>query len=70
MRTTQILKIRDILDAGYTNVAAENEFVLGKKESYSWIIKSGTLEEKINALLKENEHLKGEIEAYQKVHGN
>ena len=54
--------IRDILDARYTNVAAENELV-----SYSWTIKLATLEEKINALLKEDEHLKGEIESYQKV---
>ena len=37
------------------------------KESYSWTIKLATLEEKINALSKENEHLKGEIECYQKA---
>ena len=59
--------IRDILDARYTNVAAENELVSDEKESYSWTIKLATLEEKINALSKENEHLKGEIESYQKV---
>ena len=59
--------IRDILDARYTNVAAENELVNDEKESYSWTIKLATLEENINALSKENEHLKGEIESYQKV---
>ena len=59
--------IRDILDARYTNVAAENELVSDEKESYSWTIKLATLEENINALSKENEHLKGEIESYQKV---
>ena len=42
-------------------------FVSDEKESYSWTIKLATLEEKINALSKENEHLKGEIESYQKV---
>ena len=62
--------IRDILDAKYTNVAAENKFLSGKKESYSWTMKLATLEEKINALSKlskGNEHLKGEVESYQKV---
>ena len=38
-----------------------------KKESYSWTKKLTTLEEKINALSKENEHLKAEIKSYQKV---
>ena len=32
-----------------------------EKESLSWTIKLATLEEKINALLKKNNHLKGEI---------
>ena len=59
--------IRDILDARYTNVAAENKLVSNEKESYSWTIKLATLEEKINALSKEHKHLKGEIESYQKV---
>ena len=53
--------IRDILDARCTNVAAENELVSDEKESHSWTTKLATLEEKINALSKENEHLKGEI---------
>ena len=38
-----------------------------EKEGDSWTIKLATVEEKINALSKENEHLKGEIESYQKV---
>ena len=38
-----------------------------ERESDSWTIKLATVEEKINALSKENEHLKGEIESYQKV---
>ena len=38
-----------------------------KKESYSWTKKLTTLEEKINALSKENEHFKGKIKFYQKV---
>ena len=50
--------IRDILDARYTNVAAENEIVSDEKESYSRTIKFVTLNEKIQ------EHLKGEIESY------
>ena len=50
--------IRDILDARYTNVAAENELVSDEKESYSRTIKFVTLNEKIQ------EHLKGEIESY------
>ena len=58
---------RDILDAKYTDVAAENELVGDEKETYSWTIKLAILEEKIDALSKENEHLKGEIESYQKV---
>ena len=33
-----------------------------EKESYSWSIKLTTLEKKINALSKENEHLTGQIE--------
>ena len=48
-------------------LAAENEPVSDKKESYSWTIKLATLEEKINGLSKKNEHLKGEIESYQKL---
>ena len=32
-----------------------------EKESLSWTIKLATLEEKINALLKKNNYLKGEI---------
>ena len=48
-------------------LAAENEPVSDKKESRSWTIKLATLEEKINGLSKKNEHLKGEIESYQKV---
>ena len=55
--------IRDILDARYRNVAAENKLVSDEKESYFWTIKLATLEEKINVLSKENEHLKGEIES-------
>ena len=55
--------IRDILDARYTNVAAENELVSDRKESYSWTIKLA-LEEKITALSKENER---EIESRQNV---
>ena len=38
-----------------------------EKESHSWTINLATLEEKINALSKESEHLKGEIESYQKA---
>ena len=38
-----------------------------ERESDSWTIKLATVEEKINTLSKENEHLKGEIESYQKV---
>ena len=56
--------IRDILDARYTNVAAKNELVSHEKESYSWTIKLATLEQRINALSKGNEHLKGKIESY------
>ena len=56
--------IRDILDARYTNVAAKNEPVSHEKESYSWTIKLATLEQRINALSKGNEHLKGKIESY------
>ena len=59
--------IRDILDARYANVAAENKLVSDEKESNFWTTKLATLEERINALSKENEHLKGEIESYQKV---
>ena len=59
--------IRDILDTRYTNVAAENELVSDEKESNFWTTKLATLEERINALSKENEHLKGEIDSYQKV---
>ena len=59
--------IKDILDARYTDVAAKNEPVSDEDESYSWTIKLPTLEEKINALSKENELLKEEIESYQKV---
>ena len=59
--------IRDILDARYTNVVAENELASDEKKSYSWAIKLASLEKKINALSKENEHFKGEIESYQKV---
>ena len=59
--------MRDILDARYTNVVAENELASDEKKSYSWAIKLASLEKKINALSKENEHLKGEIESYQKV---
>ena len=59
--------IRDLLDTRYTNVAAENELVSDEKESNFWTTKLATLEERINALSKENEHLKGEIESYQKV---
>ena len=44
--------IRYILDARYTNVAAENILVSDEKESYSWTIKLATLEEKNNALSK------------------
>ena len=51
----------------YRNVAAENELVSDEKESHSWTINLATLEEKINALSKESEHLKGEIESYQKA---
>ena len=57
----------DILDARYTNIAAENELESDKKEDCSWTIKLATLKEKINALSKKNEHLKREIESYQKV---
>ena len=57
----------DILDARYTNVAAENELVSDEKGGYSWTIKLVTLQENINALSKKNEHLKREIESYQKV---
>ena len=46
--------IRDILDAGYTNVAAENELVSDEKESCPRTIKLATLEEKIKALSKVN----------------
>ena len=59
--------IRDILDAKYTNVAAENKLLSDEKEICSWSIKLATLEKKINALSKENEHLKGQIESSQKV---
>ena len=59
--------IRDILDARDANVAAENELESDGKESHPWTIKLAKLEEKINALSKENEHLKGEIEPHQKV---
>ena len=59
--------IRDILDARYANVAAENKLVSDEKESNFWTTKLATLEERINALSKENEHLKGEIDSYQKV---
>ena len=38
-----------------------------EKESHSWTINLATLEEKINALSKESEHLKGELESYQKA---
>ena len=58
--------IRDILDARYANVAAENKLVSDEKESNFWTTKLATLEERINALSKENEHLKGEIDSYQK----
>ena len=34
------------------------------KKIYSWTIKLAALEEEINALSKENEHLKGELESY------
>ena len=57
----------DILDTRYTNVAAENELVSDEKEGYSWTRKPATLKEKINALSKKNENLKGETESYQKV---
>ena len=56
--------IRDILDARYANVAAENKLVSDEKESNFWTTKLATLEERINALSKENEHLKGEIDSY------
>ena len=59
--------IRDILDAKYANVAAENKLLSDEKESFSWTIKLATLEKNINALSKENEHLKGQIESSQKV---
>ena len=59
--------IRDILDAKYTNVAAENKLLSDEKEICSWSIKLATLEKKINALSKENEHLKGQIESSEKV---
>ena len=59
--------IRDSLDARYTNVAAENKLVSDEKESYFWTTKLATVEEKINALSKDNECLKVEIESYQKV---
>ena len=58
--------VRDILDARNTNVAAEIELVSDEKESYSRTMKLATLNEKINPLSKENEHLKGERESYQK----
>ena len=58
--------IRDILDARYANVAAENKLVSDEKESHFWTTKLATLEKRINALSKENEHLKGEIDSYQK----
>ena len=59
--------IREILDAKYANVAAENKLLSDEKEIYSWSLKLATLEKKINALSKENEHLKGQIESSQKV---
>ena len=46
--------IRDILDAGYTNVAAENELVSNEKESCPRTIELATLKEKIKALSKVN----------------
>ena len=59
--------IRDILDAKYTNVTAENKLLSDKKGIYTWSIKLATLEKEINALSKENEHLKEQIESSQKV---
>ena len=38
--------IRDILDAKYANVAAENKLLSDEKESFSWTIKLATLEKK------------------------
>ena len=38
--------IRDILDAKYANVAAENKLLIDEKESFSWTIKLATLEKK------------------------
>ena len=62
--------IKDILGARYANAAAENEFVSNEKESYSRTIKLATLEEKVNALSKENEHPLREIEGSTAVIGN
>ena len=45
--------VRDILDARYTNVAAENEVVGDERKNYSRTIKLTSLEEKINPLSKE-----------------
>ena len=59
--------IRNSLDARYTNVAAENKLVSDEKESYFWTTKLATEKKKINALSKDNEYLKVEIESYQKV---
>ena len=43
---------RYILEAKYTNVAAEYKLVSDEKESYSWTKKLATLEEKNNSLSK------------------
>ena len=45
--------VRDILDARYPNVAAENEVVGDERKNYSRTIKLTSLEEKINPLSKE-----------------
>ena len=45
--------MRDILDARYTNVAAENEVEGDERKNYSRTIKLTSLEEKINPLSKE-----------------
>ena len=59
--------IRDVLHARYTNVAAKNEPMCDEKEIYSRNTKLATIEEKTDAIWKENGHLKGVLESYQKV---
>lgn len=59
--------IRDVLHARYTNVAAKNELMSDEKEIYSRNTKLVTIEEKIDAIWKENGYLKGVLVSYQKV---